>query len=297
MSNSQKKRYTYYSVHDYFKEALDLFNQGEFSLAFDCLDTAIILSHHCPFYIYQKTRKLFELGHLKACLNWILSNLEHLYHHSSLYLICRTLDFLQRCNHYTNLQLQTLLHEREIPYCLAKHYKTWLTCSQKDIFNLAKETFENENYSLCASYCELYLRYYSHNASIIYYAAYSYQMACNVHKAKEMYTLYDEQLHHSPESIISLALILMEAQDYISCIHYLKELLTIEPHNILYLSYLAECYYQAQCPAKALSVYKQLLKIDPHNRQVLFDLYHLYRRLEKKWLAKHYLKQAQKKLP
>ena len=281
----------------YFKTALSLFDDAKIPDALQSLDAAIVFSNNAPFYIHQKIRILFQLGALKSCNEFILGQIEYLYKSSSLYIFCRTLDYLQQINHYTVGQLKTILHQNHIPYCLAMHYKEWLTAKNKPFFTLAEAAFRDDDFPLCIDYCQLLYKYEKiRSPQVLYMLAYSYHMLNELDKAKAVYIEYESTASDKDQISIDLILIAMELGDYEAAILALKDLLTSDPLNKTYLSYLGECYSQAGKMAEAIKTFRSITKIYPEDTQNLFNLSHAYSRLNKNWRAKHYRKNAEKQL-
>lgn len=287
----------HYSSLSYFKTALQLFDTAQIPDALQSLDAAIIFSNNSPFYIHQKVRILFQLGALKSCSEFIIGQIEYLYKSSSLYLFCRTIDYLQLINQYTIGQLKTILNQNHIPYCIAMHYKDWLTAKEKPFLELAEAALNNDDYTLCIDYCKLMIKYkQTKTPKMLYMMAYSYHMLGDLDKAQDMYKEYEKTATDKKQISIDLVFIAMELGDYETAVFSLKELLQNDPANQTYLTYLGECYYQAGKVSTAIHTFRTIAKIYPDDVQNLFNLSHAYSRLKKNWRSKYYRKAAEKQL-
>lgn len=296
MNAEASQHSSHYSPQKYFKNALQLFEAVQIPIALQSLDAAIFFSNNSPFYIHQKVRILYKLGALDSCHQFIMSQLEYLYKHGSFYILCRTIDFLQLIKHYSTGQLQTILHQHHIPYCLANHYKEWLTTAQRPFASLAQTAFRKDNYERCISYCQLFLKNHAPIPSILYIMAYSYHMTYDFEQATHVYDAYLRLVPTNIDARLAIIFISMESKQYEQGISSLKELLSQDPHNKTYLSYLGECYYQANKPLEALQTFETIVKHHPDDLQNLFNLFHSYTFLNKNWRAKHTMKEIQKRL-
>lgn len=284
------------SPHAYFKKALALFEAHQFPSALQAIDAAIVFSHNAPFYIYQKIRLLYQLGALKNCSELILAQLEHLYRHASLYLLCRSIDYLQQINQYDSKYLAKILKHRHIPYCLADSYQTLLTQKNKPFMALAKKAMVQDDYPLCLCYCELYLKIHSKTPEILSIQAYAYHMLGDLVKAKNSAS---QELKISPKKapvLAHLGAIFMEIGDYSSAIDAFKKAASLEPTNTEYLLYLGECYYVAKKTEAAISTYERIALEDPSNLQNYFNLSHTYKKLSKRRLSNRYSRLIKKHL-
>jgi len=285
----------HYSSLSYFKNALQLFDDAQIPDALQSLDAAIIFSNNSPFYIHQKIRILFHLGALKSCSEFIIGQIEYLYKYSSLYMFCRTLDYLQIINQYTVGQLKTILHQNHIPYCIATYYKEWLTAKEKPFLELAEAALNNDDYALCIDFCSLMIKYKQTRApKMLYMMAYSYHMLNELDKANAMYTEYAKLAADRSQVSIDLILIAMELGNYDIAILSLKDLLEQDPLNKTYLTYLGECYCQSGKVSTAIRTFQSIAKMYPDDVQNLFNLSHAYSRLKKNWRSKRCRKAAEK---
>lgn len=284
------------SPHDYFKDALALFKDYQFTTALQLLDAAIVFSHNSPFYIYQKIRMLYQMGATQSCNEFILAQLEHLYKQGSLYILCRSLDYLQKISSYNINELRTLLDKHRVPYCLADSYKTLLIQKDKPFFALAEKAMHQDYYELCLAYCNLYLKLHPSNAKICTMQGYCHHMLGNLVLAKKYYIDSIKYEPNSGESYVHIGLILMELGDYSTAIHYLLQATTLEPSRLEYSLYLGECYYVAKKYNEAVATYKQSLTIETNNLQSYFNLLHTYKKMSKNRLSKYYKKRLIKHL-
>ena len=281
---------TQYSPQSYFKDALMFFKQQRFSDAFQCIDAAIVFSHNSPFYIFQKIRLLYEANAFKECSQFIISQLEYLYKNGSLYILCRTLDYLQNINHYDLDYFIKLLKYYNVPYCLAWSYCDFLTTKDKPFLTLARKAMAQDDFSLCLCYCGLYLKLHPTTADLCYMQAYCYHMLGNLLTAKKYYLEYaDLCLDHS-NTYMNIAFVCSQMGDYDTAIHYYQKASDIEPNNIYCLLYLGECYYTSRKLDAAIATYEKVLKVDPTNLQAYFNLVHIYKKSCKTRLTKRYIK-------
>lgn len=278
----------------YFKKALSYFETQQLSSALQSLDAAIIFSHNSPFYIYQKIRFLYELGDLKNCHLLIVSQLGYLYKHASLYLVCRSIDYLQRINEYDLSYLERLLKHYNVPYCLASSYQKLLTEKHKPFLQLARKAMIQDQYPLCISYCKLYLKLYPKCLEICYMMAYSHHMLGHLIEAKNSYLDTLNFNSRDAKACVDMAFINMELGDYYHASGYLRKATDLEPSNIEYLSYLGESYYVSKKFEEAISTYERILALKPDDLQCHFDLLHIYTKLSRKRLVKRYLRSIQK---
>lgn len=280
----------------HFKNALKFFENEQIPATLQSIDAAIVFSHHSPFYIYQKIRILYQLGALKSCSQLIIAQLNYLYKHGSLYLLCRSIDYLQKINHFTLGQLRYLLDQHDIPYCIADHYKSWLTAREKPIQALAENALRHDHFSLCLSYCHLYLKQAPLNASIAYMTGYCYRMLGDLSAAEDMYKqclpLTTDSLKVKTE-LISLQI---ELHQFDTALSSIKELLASHPHHPDYLSYWGECLCLSQKFKQARRPFKKLSRKKPYRLQAYFNLAYIYGKLGRSWQAKHFTKKAERLL-
>lgn len=279
-----------------FKNALLLFQNQQLPSALQAIDAAIVFSNHSPFYIYQKIRILYDLGAYKSCSQLIVSQLQYLYKHGSLYILCRVLDYLQKINHYELDDLKNLLSHHHVPYCLADSYDTLLTQKDKPFLSLAKKALVQDDYTLCLSYCNLYCKLYLATPDILYMKAYSYHMLGDLEKARHLYIDYLKMQPTDTSVATYVSFISMELGDYEVALEYLQKVSAMEPSNTQYLFYLGECYYASKKYEQAIATYKTIAKLEPNNLQNCFNLSHAYEKISKRRLSKRYLKRIQKQL-
>jgi len=284
------------SPQAYFRNALRLLHNQQLSSALQSIDTAIVFSHHSPFYIYQKIRILYDLGAYKSCSQLIVSQLGHLYKHSSLYILCRTLDYFQKMNHYTLDDLKNLLSHHHVPYCLADSYATLLTQKDKPFLLLAKKAMVQDDYTLCICYCQLYCKLHPISPDIMYMKAYSHHMLGDLMQARNNYIEYLKVQPNNTSASVNLSFIYMELGDYESATSYLQKVSAIEPSNKQYLFYLGECYYASKKFDQAIATYKSIAELEPDNLQNCFNLSHAYQKLSKPIFSRRYLKRIKKQL-
>lgn len=286
----------HHSPQLYFKRALALLEEDNLPDALQCMDAAIVFSHHSPFYIYQKIRLLYQLGAMKNCSQLIVSQLEYLYKHGSLYILCRLIDYFQKINHYNTDDLSKLLHHYHIPYCLANSYSTLLTQKNKPFLSLAQKAMFQDDYNLCLCYCELYLKLHPTTSEICLLQATAHHMLGHLLTAKNYYLEYLKLCPNHPKAFENMGLIAMELGEYDLAIDYLQKAVSAQPQNISYLLYLGECYSLAKKLDAAIATYEQVTRQEPNNLQSYFNLAHTYKRLSKNRLSRRYTKFIKKQL-
>ena len=283
----------------YLKKAFELIRNSQTTDAIQCIDTAIIFSHHAPFYIFQKIKLLYYWGNQTICSQFILSQLSHLYKNGSLYIFCRTLGYLQKINHYNTAALKIYLDQQHIPYCLADCYPLILRRKYKTLYKMAHKAMMQDNYPLCIDYLHICLKCtctYNESTDIYYKLAYSYHMLGRLLDAKKYYELYFELQPYAADAYTNLGFITMELGDLTSAIHYFKKACLMVPSHPDYPLYLGECLYLAKKYSEAVNTYKAFSKEHPDNLQVYFNLSHTYKKMAKTNLSKHYTKFVNKQL-
>ena len=296
MNTEQNHNFLHYPPLTYFRQALSFFESQQVSAGLQAVDAAIIFSNNSPFYMYQKVRILYKLGALKSCSELIVSQLDYFYKSSSLYILCRTIDYLQQINNFSVKQLQTILADKNIPYCLASHYKEWLTTKNKPFLSLIRNAWVHDHFSLCIGYCKLYIRYYEKTDDILFMMAYSYHMLGDYMTAKNIYLEYFNTTHKKAKATLHLAFIHSDLGEYETAIDYFKTLLSEDEQNKTYLTYLGDCYYLANKYASSIETYELITKYYPEDIQAWCNLTHVYGAMKKKWQAKRCLKQSEKLL-
>jgi tetratricopeptide (TPR) repeat protein len=284
------------SPYSYFKKSLVLIEQGKDLDAIQHIDCAIVFSSHSPFYIYQKIKLLFKLKHFITCSDYILEQVYFLHNHASLFIVCRIIHYYQLINNLSLDELKKTLGSKEVPSCLADEYQNILDFKASNLFSYAQKAAEQDNFSLCIDYCHLIIKQNKSTWETYYLIAYSYHMLSNLHKAC---TYYKKCLMLNPNHSIAyndLALALMELSEFHEAIEYLNKARELQPENIDYLSHIAECYYSLRSYALAQETYESIAKIYPSRIQTYFNLSHICKRQNKKFLSKKYMKIAQKRL-
>lgn len=296
MDNINATNLIKFSSHDYFKHSLALLKADKTDEALQLLDAAIVFSNNSPFYIFQKIRVLFNIGTYKDCSKFIITQLEYLYNNSSLYLFCRTVDYLQLMNYYSEDDLEAILKYNHIPYCLANIYKDLLYVYRPDFSSLANRALLKGNYTLCIEYCKLYLRFYAISYEIIDVMSYAYHMLGELNNAYTTLFSHSNLFENIPQFHTQLGYILMELKDYKSAIKHLSRACDLEPDNIQHLSDLAECYGLTKNLELSSGAYLKCIDNEYDNTQIYFNLSHLYKKANKGRLSKHYLKLAKLEL-
>lgn len=294
------------SPHSFFKNALTFFNENQFDKALQSIDAAIIFSNNSPFYIYQKIRFLYHLNAtsldlihidpIPSCSSFIVSQLEYLYKHGSLYILCRCIDYLQKLESYNLDGLKQLLQHHHIPYCLAQCYNTLVTQKDKPFLKLAQKAMVQDDYLLCLNYCELYLKLHPTSSQVCYLQAYSHHMLGHLLTAKNYYLNYLDLQPQSAKAYTNIALISMELGNYDLAISYFQKAIALDSDNVDYLLYLGECYYNSKKLDAAIATYKQAIKCAPNHLQSYFNLSHTYKKMSKLRHSKRYIKLIQKQL-
>lgn len=284
------------SPHQYFKDALEQFKQNHLPTALQSLDAAIVFSLNSPFYIYQKIRLLYQIGAPQSCNEFIVSQLEYLYKQGSLYILCRSIDYLQKATPYSLNELRTLLYEHGVPYCLADFYDTLLLQKEKPFFELAEKAMLQDHYELCLCYCNLYLKLHKSNPKLCYMQGYCHHMLGHLIHAKAYYQEYLNFHQTHAKAYVNIGLIAMELGDYKTALEHLLHANTLEPDNPNYEMYLGECYYLAKKYNEAVAIYERMINKEPNNLQNYFNLSHTYKKMSKNRLSRRYTKRIKKYL-
>lgn len=289
------------SPQAFFSNALAAFHANEPIEALQFLDTAIVLSHNAPFYIYQKIRFLYEceeniIDGQPNCQTFILSQLEYLYNHASLYLLCRTIDYLNRVSHYDMDTFKEVLKTHHVPYCLADHYDVLLRKKQKPFLKWAQKAFLQDDYILCLDYCHLYLKLYPTTSEICYMQAFSYHMLGELMEAKPYYERYLSFNPKLAEAHRYLAYLYMDLRQFEKAIKSFQKAASLEISPLEDLLHVGECYYAAKKWEQAIATYKSILDKSPGYIQCYFNLTQAYRKALKPRHVKKTLKLAQKEI-
>ena len=283
----------------YAQKAFFLMRNGQTNDAIQCMDTAIILSHNAPFYIFKKIILLYHSGNHTVCNDFILSQLSHLYKDGSLYILCRTLCYFQRINHYDINTLKAYLNAYQIPCPLADCYNMILRRKYKPLYKLADKAMVQDYYLLGIDYLQICLKCTyarKHYSDIYYKLGYSYHMLGRLLDSKKYYEFYLASQPNSADALIHLGFISMELSDLGAAIHYFNKACVMVPNHPDYPLYLGECFYLAKRYSEAISTYEVFLQTHPDNLQVYFNLSQTYKKMSKYHLSKHYTKFIHKKL-
>ena len=281
---------------NFLKTALRLLVEDQLQAALQSIDAAIIFSGNSPFYIYQKIRMLYDLGAYRSCSQLIVSQLEYLYKHSSLYILCRSIDYYQRMNNCTQEELENLLRTAHLPYCLAVTYGEILITKEKPFLKRARKAMVQDHYPLCIAYCDLYLKIHPMTTEILYMKAYAYHMLGELQTALSYYKEYLNLNLKDSKSYTYLGSILLELRQPSEALEYFEKASYMDPTNKEYLTYMAECYIALKKYDMAISTYQTIEKYYSTDIQNYFNLSYAYKKVNKKHLSKRYLKKAKKQL-
>ena len=283
----------------YAQKALFLMKHGHANDALLCMDTAIILSHNAPFYIFKKIILLYHSGNHTACHDFILSQLSHLYQDGSLYILCRALCYFQKINHYDIHTLKTYLNAYQIPCLLADYYTLILRRKYKPLYKRAEKAMVQDHYLLAIDYFQICLKctyaqkYYP---DIYYKLGYCYHMLGQLFDSKKYYEAYLALQPNFTDALVHLGFISMELSDLGSAIHYFNKACVMLPNHPDYPLYLGECFYLAKRYQEAACTYEAFLQTHPDNLQVYFNLSQTYKKMSRCHLSKHYTKLIHKTL-
>ena len=280
------------TLHD----ARQQLNDGELPEALQTIDAAIIFSGSGPFYIYQKIRIMYDAGALESCSEFIETQLEQLYKHASLYILCRTLDYYQKINHLPLTEFRDFLHTHTIPTCLADHYVTLLTQKHLPFLQLAKKALVQDDYHLASSYCTLILKIDPNNKEALYINGYAYHMLRDLDKANFYYDSYLQHNLCDPHAYVMLGSVYLEQGVPTLAMDYFEKAACLDPTNKEYLSYVAECHLAHTNYLKALGVYQRIAKYYPNDIQNLFNLAFAYKKARKKCRSKFCVVKAKRQL-
>ncbi len=284
------------SPQNYLKNALSLLRQEQLQDALQSIDAAVIFSGNSPFYIYQKIRILFNLGALQSCSQLIVSQLEYLYKYGSLYILCRSIDYYQKINACNLEELENLLKNVHVPYCLASIHKELMLQKQKPFLAKARKAMVQDHYPLCIAYSDLYLKLNPVTKDLVYMKAYSYHMLGQLQQALPYYREYLKLNLKDPKAYIELGAILLEMGQVSEALEYFEKASYMEPTNKEYLSYIAECHIASKKYDSAIATYQTIEKYYSTDIQNYFNLSYVYRKINKKHLSKRYLKKVRQQL-
>lgn len=281
---------------NYLKNARHLLEQQHFKDALQSIDAAIVFSGNSCFYIYQKIRILYNLGAFQTCSQLIVSQLEYLYKHSSLYILCRMIDYYQKINLCSPEELETLLKNMHVPYCLAQLYPELMTQKETPLLAYARKAMFQDDYALCLAYIDLYLKFHSPTKEIIYMKAYAYHMLGALHQALPYYRECLKLNLKDPKSYTQLGAILLELGHISEALEYFEKASYMEPTNKEYLSYIAECHMAAKRYHAAISTYQTIEKYYSTDLQNYFNLSYAYKKVNKKYASRRYIKKVKQQL-
>ncbi|WP_180270804.1 tetratricopeptide repeat protein [Sporanaerobium hydrogeniformans] len=283
------------SAFSYFKKALTLLKQGENQLALQYIDSAILFSSNCPFYIYQKIKFLVHINPLQ-CEKYILSQLNFLYRHASLYITCRSLHYYVKLAHSTPEALDSILSHLKLPNILGKHYSALLTQSVASLIPFIEETMVHDALDECIAYCDLVLKVHPTYEEIYYSKGTAYHLLYDLPKAV---SCYKKALQLNPPNAMLCNLIglaLMELGQSEEALDYLTQATVLKPDNLDYALHVAECYYSTKKYKEAQVYLEDVRKRFPESLQTVFSLSHTYRIQNRKFLSNHYNRKIRKQL-
>ena len=280
---------------NYFKEALALSKKSENERALQYIDSAILLSSNCPFYIYQKIKFLFQTNP-SQCQKYINEQLDFLYTHASLYLTCRTLDYYVQLMQLTPDTLQLFLLQKKLPNLLGNHYKSLLTTSVTSLIPMIQEKLIQDRLEECIAYCDIVLKGHSTSWEVYYYKGYAYHLLYDLYKAVALYKKALALNSTSPMLHNATGLALMELGAFSESLDYLKQATILKPNDPEYALHVAECYYSAKKYVEAQKYLEDLTKKFPNDLQAAFSLSHAYKIQNHKFLFNRYTKKIRKQL-
>ncbi len=281
---------------NYLKIALRLLSENNLQNALQSLDAAIVFSHSCPFYIYQKIKILYDLGAYKNCSTLIVSQLEHLYKHGSLYIVCRVIDYYQKMTNVETDELQKLLKSLRVPYSLAQDYEKLLITRDINFLKCAKIAHMKDQHELCISYIDLYIKHHSTTPEVIHMKADSYHLLGELDTSLVCYKEYLNMQPENPNAYIYIGQVLMELNQNMEALEYFNKCLDLDSTNKDGLSYLAECNLILHRYDIALSNYQVIEKYYSKDIQNYFNLLFVYKKLNKGLSIRRYSKKIREQL-
>ena len=294
--NHQAAQKTDVSANYYFKQALSLMPQGNSVSIIQYIDSAIIFSSHSCFYIYQKIKYLFACGQFTDCSQYILEQIHFLYENASLYITCRALSYYQKINAASSDALKAILAQKSIPLSLADEYENILLGKLAHLLHYAEKASVKDNFLLCIDYCALLIKKNHSNLDALYLTARAYHMLGNLHQACSYYKKCIELDTKYPMAYIDLGLAFMELGLFPEALESLVKASQLQPDNVDYLAHIAECYYMLKKYKLAQEVLEKILKLRPDYFQAYFTLSYIYKKQNKNYLSKKYMKMAKKAL-
>lgn len=286
----------YLSPFHYFKKGLGLLQEKQLKEALQSIDAAIVFSENSSFYIYQKIRILYDLGALQTCSQLIVSQLEYLYKHSSLYILCRTIDYYQKINSCKLDELEDLLKNVHVPYCLARIYQDLMLKKDRPFLAKAHKAMIQDDYPLCIAYADLYLKLNPVHKDFLYMKAYSYHMLGELQYALPYYKKYLKLNPTDPTAYTQLGAILLELGCINEALEHFEKAHAIEPTNKAYLSYIGECQIAAKKYTAAIATYQTIEKHDKTDIQNYFNLSYTYKKINKNYISRRYLKKIRQQI-
>lgn len=296
MAFQSTTQYIDLAAHTYFKKSLSFIQVENREAMVQHIDCAIIFSSLSPFYIYQKIKLLFQSNQTDLCSSYILDQLHFLYTHASLYLLCRAIHYYQILNHLSLEELTEVLKNKNLPYCLASEYENLLTTRSTHLADYAQKALIQDNFTLCIDYCTLMIKQQKSNHKALYLMGYAYHMMGHLYKACEYYKKTLAVNDKYDIAYCDLGLVLMELNAFKEALEYLNIASYLQPGNLDYLSYIAECHYALKEYALAEKTFESILALSPDNVQIYFNLSYACQKQNKRRLAKRYVKTAQNQL-
>ena len=274
----------------YLKVALRLLSENKLQGALQSIDAAIVFSHNSPFYIYQKIRILYDLGAYKSCSNLIVSQLEYLYKHSSLYILYRSIDYYQKINNLSNNDLEELLKSLKVPYSLAEDYSDLLITKNINFLRRAKIAHVKDKHTTCISYLDLYTKNHLVTSEVLHMKADSYHLLGDLSTALIYYKDYLDLEPDNPNTYMYIGQVLMELNQNFEAIQYFKKSCDLDPTNKDCLSCLAECNLVLGKYDVAVSIYQTIEKYYSKDIQNYFNLFYTLKKLNKTLSIRRYHK-------
>lgn len=281
---------------NYLKIALRLLSENKLQNALQSIDAAIVFSHNSPFYIYQKIRILYDLGAYKSCSKLIVSQLEHLYKHGSLYILYRGIDYYQKINNLDTDDINNLLKSLKIPYSLGQDYKKLLVSRDINFLKCAKIAHVKDQHELCISYIDLYIKSHTCSPDTIHMKADSYHLLGDLNTSLVFYKEYLNMQPENPDAYVYIGQVLMELNQHIEALDYFKKAIDLDSTNKDALSCLAECNINLGKYDAALATYQTIEKYYSKDIQNYFDILFVYKKLNKGFSIRRYNKKLREQL-
>lgn len=153
-----------------------------------------------------------------------------------------------------------------------------------------------DDYALCISYVDLYLKLHAEDKDSLYMKAYAYHMLGELQQALPFYKAHLKLNAKDPTAYTKLGAILLELGDISEALLYFEKASYMDPMNKEYLSYIAECHMAAKKYTAAIATYETIQKYDRNDLQNYFNLSYAYQKANKKYASRRCLKKVKQQI-